>query len=223
MTTHHKTRTPGRRAGLGTVGHGVRISRIPGLPPLRGSELPLRQKAIRSLVGRGLRHDTNEAALSAFLSRCPSREPSILGSPFPFERHGRFFAAPQRPSIFAFPSQNTPKSAGNYSTLHVERNASQSIENNQSRYALLDTLRGSRGARNCERKISEGPPLHKPQGWATRKDKGNNEKQIPHPARFARTAQDDTKGTSERRSGPDAGATQNERQRRRFRPPAIGI
>jgi hypothetical protein len=69
-----------------------------------------------------------------------------------------------------------PKNAKIYSTLHVERNASQVIENNQKGYALLDTLRGSRGARNCERKISEDPPLQKPQGWGTRKDKSNDER-----------------------------------------------
>ena len=144
MTTNDKTRTGARRARLGTVGHCFRISRIAGLLGFRGSE-------------RG-----------AFRSRCLSRESSILGSPLRFERPGRFFAAARRPSIFAFLSQNTPKSAKNYSTHSAGRDASQSIENNQSRYALLDTLRGSRGARHCERKISEDPPLHKPQGWGTR-------------------------------------------------------
>jgi hypothetical protein len=176
MTTNHKTRTAGRHARLGTVGHGVRTSRIPGLPPSRGSELELRQKAGRSLVGRGFQPRHNKPARSAFRSRCLSREPSILGSPLRLKRPGRFFAAARRSSVFAFLSQNTPKNAKIYSTLHVERNASQVIENNQKGYALLDTLRGSRGARNCERKISEDPPLQKPQGWGTRKDKSNDER-----------------------------------------------
>ena len=39
MTTHDKTRTGGRRARLGTVGHGFRISRIAGLLGFRRPEL----------------------------------------------------------------------------------------------------------------------------------------------------------------------------------------
>jgi hypothetical protein len=158
MATNDKTRTGGRRPRPGTVDHGFRISCISGVLPFRGSELELRHKS---------------PACGAFLSRCLSREASSLGFSLRFERHGRFFAAARRSSLFAFSSQNTPKSAENYSTHSDERNPSQVIENNQRRYELLDTLRGSRGARNCERKINEGPPLHKPQRWGTRKSKGN--------------------------------------------------
>jgi hypothetical protein len=39
MTTHDKTRTAGRLARLGTVGHGFRISRIAGLLGFRRPEL----------------------------------------------------------------------------------------------------------------------------------------------------------------------------------------
>jgi hypothetical protein len=151
MTTHHKTRTGGRPAGLGTVGHGFS-------------------------------HDINPAR-SAFLSRCLSLGPSILDFPLCFGCRERFFAPARGSSVFAFVSQNAPKSAKNYSTLHVERNTLQVIENNQRGYALLDTLRGSRSERNRERKINEDPPLRKPQGRRTRKGNSNDEKQIP--PRFA--------------------------------------
>jgi hypothetical protein len=115
---------------------------------------------------RRLAHDDINLARSGFLSRRLFREASNSGFSLRFERHGRFFAAARRLSLFAFSSQNAPKSAENYSTHSAGRNASQVIENNQKGYALLDTLRGSHGARNCERKTSEDPALHKPQGWA---------------------------------------------------------
>jgi hypothetical protein len=143
---------------------------------LGGRSLSSDIKAGRSLVGRGFQPRHNKPARGAFRSRCLSRETSILGSPLPFERHGRFPTAARRSCVFAFRSQRTPNSAEIYSTLHVERNASQVIENNQRGYALLDTILRTRRARNREGKINEDPPLHKPQGWGTRKDKGNDER-----------------------------------------------
>jgi hypothetical protein len=108
-------------------------------------------------VGHGFSHDINPVR-SAFLSRCPSRESSILGFRLCFGCPGPFFAPARRSSVFAFLSQKAPKSAKNYSTLHAERSTRQVIENNQSRYALLDTLRGSSSERNRETNINENPP-----------------------------------------------------------------
>jgi hypothetical protein len=127
-------------------------------------------------------HDDINLACSGFLSRRLFRDSSNSGFSLRFERHGRFLAAARRSSFFAFSSHNTRKNAEIYSTHSAERNASQAIENNQKGYALLDTLRGSHGARNCERKISEDPALHKPQGWATRKDNSNDRsRSLTHP------------------------------------------
>ena len=165
MTTNDKTRTGGRRARLGTVGHDFS-------------------------------HDNNPAH-GAFRSRRLSREPSSPGFPLRFERHGRFFAAARRSSVFAFLSQNTPKSAENYSTHSAERNASQVIENNQKGYALLDTLRGSRGARNCERKNQR----------RTRRDDGGRRRTWRDSNTKAQTPRRKYQRANYKRTGRSAGAT----------------
>jgi hypothetical protein len=106
--------------------------------------------------GHGFRHDINSAR-GAFLSRWFFRESSIPGFSLRFERHRRFFAAARRSSLFAVLSQKAPKNVKTDSTHIDERNPSQAIENNQSRYALLDTLVSARAARNREGKSKEDP------------------------------------------------------------------
>jgi hypothetical protein len=103
--------------------------------------------------------------------------------PLPLHPPGRYPLTGPRLPVFAFASQNARELRAAHRSIDVERNTSQLIENNQSRYALSVNFLRSRDARNRERKINEDPPLRKAQGWGTRKSNGHNEKQIPR--RFA--------------------------------------
>ena len=96
-----------------------------------------------SIVGRGFSHDKKVGA-----QRLPFAEP------FPRAcQAGRFATirpdrAPARHvSIFAFLSQKQRKTHAGHSTQQDERNRAQVIENTQSRYTPLDTIRNTRSYR----------------------------------------------------------------------------